>query len=459
MTDKYDLIIIGAGPGGYEAAISASRLGLKTALIEKDLLGGTCLNHGCIPTKTLLHTAELYHQVRNAGTMGITAQDLSWDMEQLHNYKDTILEQMRAGIEALLKVNKVTVIRGVASIVSIGHVYIRPDNILLEAKNILIATGSVPYFPSIPGANLPGVFSSDQLLEKKEVFNHLAIIGGGVIGMEFASIYSSLGLRVTVIEAMDRILANMDKDIAQNLKMILKKRGVEIHTSACVEKITQTQDGSLSCWYTEKNNLCEHQVDGILMAVGRRPHTWGLIDENASSDIKSMAVERGRILIDSRFHTSIPGIYAIGDVTEGCQLAHAAISQGRSAAAVIAGKEPSYELAVIPRCIYTNPEIGCTGLTADEAMRQGIETLTLKYPMNANGKTILSGQERGFIKIVIRKDSHQILGAQMMCARATDMISQFSSAIVNQLTLEDLKRVVFPHPTFSEGIGEALFSS
>lgn len=169
-----------------------------------------------------------------------------------------------------------------------------------------------------------------------------------------------------------------------------------------------------------------------------------------------MAVERGRILIDSRFHTSIPGIYAIGDVTEGCQLAHAAISQGRSAAAVIAGKEPSYELAVIPLCIYTNPEIGCTGLTADEAMRQGIETLPLQYPMNASGKTILSGQERGFIKIVIRKDSHQTLGAQMMCARATDMISQFSSGIVNQLTLEELKQVVYPHPTFSEGIGEAL---
>ena len=247
----------------------------------------------------------------------------------------------------------------------------------------------------------------------------------------------------------------MDKEISQNLKMIMKKRGVDIHASAMVQEIAADPEGGLICSYTEKDKPAQAQGGLVLIATGRRACTEGLFAADASEDVKSMAMDRGRIQVNGRFETSVPGIYAIGDVTGGIQLAHAATAQGRNAVAAMAGKEPSIDLSVIPGCVYTDPEIGCAGITADEAKAAGLEIISRKYVMGANGKSVLSGQERGFIKIVAASDTHRILGAQMMCARATDMISQFSAAIVNGLTLEDLARVVFPHPTFSEAIGEA----
>lgn len=327
----------------------------------------------------------------------------------------------------------------------------------MEASHILIATGSVPSLPPIPGSDLPGVVTSDELLDKKELFDHLIIIGGGVIGMEFASIYSALGRPVTVIEAMDRILPAMDKEIAQNLKMILKKRNVDIHTGARVEEIRRAEDGSgLICRYTEKEKSCEVKADGCLIAVGRRANTMGLITEESRREIQEIAMEKGCITVDEHFMTSVPGIFAIGDVTGGIQLAHAATAQGRSAVAYIAGEAMEIRTDLIPACVYTSPEIGTVGISADQAKAQGLSVVAKKYLMSANGKSVLSLQERGFIKVVADSDSHRILGAQMMCARATDMISQFAVAIANGLTMEDMAKTVFPHPTFSEGILEAL---
>ena len=333
----------------------------------------------------------------------------------------------------------------------------KQDQVVLETGHILIATGSVPACPPIPGSSLPGVVTSDGLLDKKDLFEHLIIIGGGVIGMEFASVYSSLGHGVTVIEALDRILPTMDKEIAQNLKMIMKKRNVDIHTGAKVEEILRTEDGAgLICRYVEKDKPCEARADGILIAAGRRAYTGGLITDESSQEVKDMAMERGRIVTDETYETSVPGIYAIGDVTGGIQLAHAATAQGRNAVAHMAGEDMVIRTDIIPSCVYTNPEIGCVGISADEAKARGMEAVTKKYIMSANGKSILSQQERGFIKVVADSGSHRILGAQMMCARATDMISQFAVAIANELTLEDMAKVIFPHPTFSEGILEAV---
>lgn len=456
MAERYDLIVIGAGPGGYEAAVEAAKSGLKTALVERRELGGTCLNRGCIPTKTLLHTAGLYREVCGAVPMGLVADNIHCNMGQLLARKNQVVEQLRGGIASLMKANRVTVIQGSAAIMDAGLVRIDPVGAELSAAHILIATGSVPAVPPIPGANLPGVITSDELLDCDALPEHLIIIGGGVIGMEFASVYSALGCRVTVIEALDRILANMDKEISQNLKMIMKKRGVDIHTAASVREIAAGADDSLICRYTEKEKPAEVTGDRVLIATGRRACTEGLFADDASQAVKSMAMDRGRIRVNEHFETSVPGIYAIGDVTGGVQLAHAATAQGRNAVAVMAGKEPSIDLSVIPGCVYTDPEIGCAGITADEAKAAGIEIVSRKYVMGANGKSILTGQERGFIKVVAAADTHRILGAQMMCARATDMVSQFSAAIVNGLTLEDLAKVVFPHPTFCEAIGEAV---
>lgn len=460
MADRWNLVVIGAGPGGYEAAVEGAKKGMKVALVENRELGGTCLNRGCIPTKTILHTAELYHELQAGPSIGLRTEQAAVDMDLVQQRKEEVLKQLRAGIAALMKTNKITVYDGTGTIVDRCHVSVRPERggpVLLETDHILIATGSVPACPPIPGADLPGVVTSDGLLDKKDMFGHLIIIGGGVIGMEFASIYSSLGHPVTVIEALDRILPGMDKEIAQNLKMILKKRDTDIHTGARVEEILRDEDGKgLICRFVEKDKVCEARADGILIATGRRAYTGGLISEESSQEIRDMAMERGRIVTDGNQETSVPGIYAIGDVTGGVQLAHAATAQGRSAVAHMAGEVSSIRLDIVPSCVYTSPEIGCVGITADEAKEKGISVITRKYLMSANGKSLLSQQERGFIKVVADSETHCILGAQMMCARATDMISQFAAAIVNGLTLEDMAKVIFPHPTFSEGILEAV---
>ena len=475
MADKFDLVVIGAGPGGYEAAIEGVKKGMKVALVENRELGGTCLNRGCIPTKTIIHTAELYHELQSGPSIGLTAREPVIDMEMVQKRKDEVLEQLRKGIASLMKTNRISVFYGTGTILDREHVKValsgektgekaeeqpdgqKQDQVVLETGHILIATGSVPACPPIPGSSLPGVVTSDGLLDKKDLFEHLIIIGGGVIGMEFASVYSSLGHGVTVIEALDRILPTMDKEIAQNLKMIMKKRNVDIHTGAKVEEILRTEDGAgLICRYVEKDKPCEARADGILIAAGRRAYTGGLITDESSQEVKDMAMERGRIVTDETYETSVPGIYAIGDVTGGIQLAHAATAQGRNAVAYMAGEDMVIRTDIIPSCVYTNPEIGCVGISADEAKARGMEAVTKKYIMSANGKSILSQQERGFIKVVADSGSHRILGAQMMCARATDMISQFAVAIANELTLEDMAKVIFPHPTFSEGILEAV---
>lgn len=475
MADKFDLVVIGAGPGGYEAAVEGVQKGMKVALVENRELGGTCLNRGCIPAKTILHTAELYHELQSGPSIGLTAREPVIDMEMVQKRKDEVLEQLRKGIASLMKTNRISVFYGTGTILDREHVKValsgektgekaeeqpdgqKQDQVVLETGHILIATGSVPACPPIPGSSLPGVVTSDGLLDKKDLFEHLIIIGGGVIGMEFASVYSSLGHGVTVIEALDRILPTMDKEIAQNLKMIMKKRNVDIHTGAKVEEILRTEDGAgLICRYVEKDKPCEARADGILIAAGRRAYTGGLITDESSQEVKDMAMERGRIVTDETYETSVPGIYAIGDVTGGIQLAHAATAQARNAVAHMAGENMVIRTDIVPSCVYTNPEIGCVGISADEAKARGIEAVTKKYIMSANGKSILSQQERGFIKVVADSDSHRILGAQMMCARATDMISQFAVAIANELTLEDMAKVIFPHPTFSEGILEAV---
>ncbi len=475
MADKFDLVVIGAGPGGYEAAVEGVQKGMKVALVENREMGGTCLNRGCIPTKTILHTAELYHDLQSGPSIGLTAREPVIDMEMVQKRKDEVLEQLRKGIASLMKTNRISVFYGTGTILDREHVKValsgekagekaeeqpdgqKQDQVVLETGHILIATGSVPACPPIPGSSLPGVVTSDGLLDKKDLFEHLIIIGGGVIGMEFASVYSSLGHGVTVIEALDRILPTMDKEIAQNLKMIMKKRNVDIHTGAKVEEILRTEDGAgLICRYVEKDKPCEARADGILIAAGRRAYTGGLITDESSQEVKDMTMERGRIVTDEKYQTSVPGIYAVGDVTGGIQLAHAATAQGRNAVAHMAGENMVIRTDIVPSCVYTNPEIGCVGISADEAKARGIEAVTKKYIMSANGKSILSQQERGFIKVVADSDSHRILGAQMMCARATDMISQFAVAIANELTLEDMAKVIFPHPTFSEGILEAV---
>lgn len=461
MADNYGLVIIGGGPAGYEAAFDAAKNGIKTALVENRELGGTCLNRGCIPTKTLLHSAELFAEMKKSEALGISVEGLGVDMGKIQNRKREVLDQLRSGIEMLMKKNKIAVYYGTGTILNPHEVQVRGQGqeYTLAADNILIATGSVPSVPPIQGADLPNVHTSDTLLDNMKLYRSLTIIGGGVIGMEFASVYSALGVQVTVVEFLDRILANMDKEISQNLKMIMKKRGVDIHTSAKVEKIVE-REGVLVCCYSEKDKPQETVSDAILIATGRRANTEGLFGQEME-----VSMERGRILVNELGQTSVPNIFAAGDVTPSVQLAHAASANARNIVAYLvhqnfASKEKPfvqpYRSDLIPGCVYTNPEIGTIGYTQEEAKKLGEPVIIKKYPMSANGKTVLSGQDRGFIKVIALENGHRIIGAQMMCARATDMISQFETAIVNNLTLEQLGAVVHPHPTYSEAIGESV---
>lgn len=502
MGEQFDLVIIGGGPAGYTAAVEAAGKGMKTSLIENRELGGTCLNRGCIPTKTILHAAQQYYEAQHMDAYGIHAEAVSCDMGGIQAYKADVVRQLQDGIAMLMKKNKVTVFRGTGTIVGphkvrvtertekadaadapkceAGNENTQNGNVqngnaqnentqneyTLLADYVLIATGSLPSMAPIPGTDLDGVLDSDAILASDRQYPRLTIVGGGVIGMEFASIYSALGAQVTVIEFLDRILANMDREISQNLKMILKKRGVDIHTGAGVEQIERAQDGSLVCRYKEKDVRKTVVSDAVLIATGRHANTEGLFDAQVQ---QAFVMDRGRIVVNAYGQTSVPNVYAVGDVTPGIQLAHAASSQGINAVAhMVYSRAHAHEDAaktgfvspmrtdLIPGCVYTDPEIGSIGITQDEAKAQGIPVLIRKYPMSANGKSVLTRQERGFIKVVADEASHKILGAQMMCARATDMISEFGTAIANGLTLEQMASVVRPHPTFSEGITEAV---
>ena len=461
MTEKYNIIIIGGGPGGYTAAIRATQLGLKTALVEEREFGGTCLNRGCIPTKALLHTAEMYHSAQHDFEVaGLKANSVSFDPAQIYANKDSIVEQLRNGVGQLLRANKVDCHAGHGRIIGSGLVELDADGekTVLETENILIASGSIPALPPIPGKDSPGVITSDELLNATDILRDnqlpkkLIVIGGGVIGCEFAGLFAAFGTEVVVIEALDRLLPGMDKDISQNLASIMKKRGIEIHLSAMVQAIESQADG-LICKFSGKNGEAEANADFILIATGRKANTAGLLADDVKLDM-----ERGIIIVDEQFRTSLSGVYAIGDVIGGQQLAHKAEAEGLAAVAYIAGQIPDTRLDLIPGCIYTDPEISSVGLTEAQAAEQGIEVKTGKFLMSGNGKTIIARGERGFIKLVFEAESERVLGAHLNCCRATDMISELTVAIANGLTIKDLAAIIRPHPTFNEGITEAVES-
>lgn len=467
MLETFELVVVGGGPGGYVAAIKAAQLGKKTALIEYREIGGTCLNRGCIPTKTLMHSAHLYEEAQRFAEFGINIGEVKLDSDKVWERKDKVVERMRNGVTALLEANHVTILRGRARIlgrtgnqerIRIGIDLTESEDCPgqippreLETEKVLIATGSKPILPKIPGIKLPGVLTSDELLERSELYPRLLIIGGGVIGIEFATLYREFGCQVEIIEAADRILPSMDKEISQSIAMSLKKKGIIIHTKSIVKEIAQSADGSLSCGYTEKEKQKEAFADGVLVAIGRLANTEDLFAEEIKEEMDGAYIK-----VKDSFETGIPGIYAIGDVIRGMALAHAASAQGIAAVEGMFGQEVTVKLSAVPSCVYTSPEIAAVGLSEEKAVEAGFEVRTGKYPMLGNGKTILSAGDRGFIKLISDATTDRLLGAVLLCDRATDMISELTVAIANGLTVKEMASVIRPHPTYSEGITEAL---
>ena len=445
---SWDLIVIGGGPGGYTAAIRAAQLGLRTVLVERDAVGGTCLNRGCIPTKALIHAAERYEEMKACETFGLRAEGVSFDYPAMCKRRDQVVGQLRDGVERLLKGNKVDRITGTACILGPGRVRVGEE--VLEGTNILIATGSRPALPPVPGLDLPGVLTSDDLLTGDTFYRRLAIIGGGVIGMEFAGLYQALGAEVTVLEAMDRILPTLDRELSQSLSMLMKKKGVKLCAGARVEQVEQGPDG-LICTYTVKDKTETGTADAGLVATGRRANTDGLCVPEVD-----LGLDRGAISVDDRFQTCVPGIYAIGDAVKGSiQLAHAAAAQGINAVSMLAGREPPMDLSVVPSCVYVRPEMASVGRTEAQCKVAGIPVKTAKYLTGSNSRSVITDAGRGFIKVVYDGETGVILGAQLLCKRATDLVGEFASAISRGETLEDMARVIHAHPTFAEAVGEA----
>lgn len=445
---KFDIAVIGAGPGGYTAAAKAGALGKSVVLFEKSHLGGTCLNRGCIPTKALLHTAELYGELRGAERFGIKAEGMQVDYEVMHARKNEVVESLRGAVAKLLKSTKVQVVEGTAKVTGQGEITCNGEK--YEAEHIIIATGSVPAVPPIPGSDLAGVYTSNDLLEGSgKSFDSLIIIGGGVIGVECASIYLNLGCKITIVEMADHILPPMEKEIAQRLTMKLKKLGATVETSCRVQQIAG-EAGEMSVTYLDKKGAEQTVVgEAVLMATGRRAAIADLFAESVTPTI-----ERGAIVADANGKTSIDGIYVIGDAVYGnIQLAHVAAAQGENVIDVICGGAPAIDMQVVPSCVYTYPEIASVGLTLDAAKAQGIEAAAKKLPTGTNGKSLIAGGENGFVKLVEAPDG-TILGAQLVCDRATDIVGELAVAVKLGLNAQDIAATIHPHPTFVEMVGQ-----
>ncbi|MBO4235823.1 MAG: FAD-dependent oxidoreductase [Firmicutes bacterium] len=426
---NYDIAIIGGGPGGYTAAEKAAHKGLSVVLFEKDALGGTCLNRGCIPTKALLHGAALGES-----------------FSELHDRKNAVVEILRSGTEGLMKKSKVTVVNGEAFVEEAGLVSCNGE--VYEAKNIIVAVGAEPSVPPIPGADREGVYTSDDLLEGGgKNLQSLIIIGGGVIGVEIGSFYASIGTQVTILEAMDHILPQMSKEIAQRAGMVLKKNSVEVFDKVQIKEITGEPGYMTVSYVNKKGEELTATADGVLMATGRIP-----IAEKIFKKEIGLGFERGAVVADENGETAVKGIYVIGDAkARNIQLAHVAEAQAKNVVSVICGEEPIVDMKTVPSCIYTNPEIATVGISEDDAKERGIEVRTVKIPTGSNGKCLIEGAEAGFVKLMIG-EGDVILGAQLICPRATDLIAELALAVSHGMTTRDIASVIHPHPTFSEMI-------
>jgi len=451
---SFDLVVIGAGPGGYVAAIRGAQKGLKTAVIESRDVGGTCLNRGCIPTKSMLHSAQVYKEALHGEIFGLKTSGVSYDFDVINKRKNEVVQKLRSGTEQLLKSHKAELIRGKAAIKNPTTVVVKTEagDEELETKNIIIAAGSEP--KNLPGFlnGIKNIISSDDALEENaKLYKRILVSGGGVIGVEFASIYRDLGCEVTIVGSRENLLRRLDDDISKNIMMLFRKRGINIITPAKIQEIKEVNN-ELVCKIMQKEELKEVVCDGVLWCIGRQPLTRGLFMDGV--DIK---MEDGFIVINENMQTSIPNIYAIGDCTlNSTQLAHAASAQGLNAISHIKGEEPACNLSAIPSCVYTSPEIATVGLLESEAAAKGIEVKSGRFLMAANGKSLVTNEERGFIKLVFDAKTDVLLGAHLMCARATDIISELTCAIANKLTAEELSSVIRPHPTYVEGVTEAV---
>lgn len=438
---KVNLVIIGAGPGGYEVAVKAAKAGLQVVIIEKEHLGGTCLNVGCIPTKCLCHTAEVLETLSHAVADGIKVSPATFDLSAAIARKDAVVEKLGSGIQTLLNTPNITLIHGEARLGNGKTVIVNDETI--EADNIIIATGSETKFLPIEGAHCKGVVTSTEMLSLTEVPRRLAIIGGGVIGLEFASIYAAFGSEVTVVEYCKEILPAFDRDMAKRLRTALKKRGITFHVGSAVQAVRETE-GGYAVEYEEKGKKQTTEADLVLMAVGRAANLSAL-----NLDEAGIAYTRRGITVNEHMQTNVPGIYAVGDINGIMQLAHAATFQSYVALNHILGKDEPIDLALCPAAVFTLPELAMVGVTEDALKEKGVDYAAHKSFYRANGKALSMDAEEGIVKVLTTPDGH-IQGAHILGAHAADLIHEITIAMAGHLTFAELQRTIHAHPSLSE---------
>src|SRR5438067_3327718 len=450
MAGSFDVVVIGGGPGGYVAALRSAQLGARTAIVEKDRMGGTCLVRGCIPTKALLQSSELYTMAKAGQPFGLVAEKIGVDVPTAQKRKTVVVDQLVKGVEGLLKAGGVASLNGAARLAGKGVVDVGGDKI--QAKDIVIATGSAVARIPLPGAEL--TIDSDQILELKEVPHRLAVIGGGVVGMEFAAMFAALGSKVTVLEMLPQVLAMVDADLVAVYSKHLSKVGGEIHTDSKVSEVAK-RNGALQVRFSTGGEGGAVDADQVLLAAGRVPYTQGLDAEKAG-----VKLEGGLVVVDDHLRTTADGVWAIGDVIGGIMLAHVASYEGVCAVENIAGhadRVPDYHAA--PNCIYTDPEIAHVGLGEYEAKEKGIAVKIGRFPFAAAGRALTLGQTEGFVKVVADAGSGKLLGAHIIGPRATDLIAEATLAIQNALTLEQIDLTIHAHPTLPESFMEAALAA
>ncbi len=465
MSESFDVAVLGGGTGGYVAAIRAAQLGLSVAIIEKEKLGGTCLHKGCIPSKALLRSAELYATMKESSEFGIDTEGVSLNFPATHARKNKIVDQLHKGIQHLMKQNKIKVYEGKGRIMGpsifsplAGSIAIEtPDGEqeIIVPKNVIVATGSRPR--SLPGMDVDGtnVINSDHALMLETLPKSLIIVGGGVIGIEWASMFNDFGVEVTVVEYDARILPFEDEEISKEMTRLLKKRKVNIHTNTKVDPTTVSVDGDQVTIKADKGGkIISFTADKVLVSVGRQPNIEGIGLEN--TEIK---VERGSIVVNDQMQTAESHIYAIGDVIGGLQLAHVASHEGIVAAESIAGKNTeAINYSFVPKCTYSRPEIANVGMTEQEAIDKGYTVKTGKFSFRAIGKALVFGEQDGFVKIVSDEKTSDVLGVHMIGPHVTDLISEAGLAMVLNATPWEIAHMIHPHPTLSEIMGEAALA-